>query len=89
MFENTHSKRRKYCFLLNSISQAKAQMNETFEENETTLFSEEERLKWSETAGFVIEGILIPILALLGIFGMYVTIKPKTNHQDLSINFIC
>ena len=40
-------------------------MNETFEENETTLFSEEERLKWSETAGFVIEGILIPILALL------------------------
>ena len=49
-------------------------MNETFEENETTLFSEEERLKWSETAGFVIEGILIPILALLGIFGMYVTI---------------
>ena len=86
MFENTHSKRRKYCFLLNSISQAKAQMNETFEENETTLFSEEERLKWSETAGFVIEGILIPILALLGIFGMYVTItynqSPKFGHRN-------
>ena len=61
-------------------------MNETFEENETTLFSEEERLKWSETAGFVIEGILIPILALLGIFGMYVTItynqSPKFGHRN-------
>ena len=82
MFENTHSNRRKYCFLLNSISKAKAQMNETFKENETTLFSEEERLKWSETAGFVIEGILIPILALLGIFGMYIAYVTITYNQS-------
>jgi len=59
-------------------------MNETFEENETTLFSEEERLKWSETAGFVIEGILIPILALLGIFGNILCVW-TFNKKDVEL----
>ena len=51
------------------IESHKSQMNETSEENETALFSDQEGFKWGETAGFVIEGILIPILAVLGIFG--------------------
>ena len=63
------------------IESHKSQMNETSEENETALFSDQEGFKWGETAGFVIEGILIPILAVLGIFGK-VVLNSVSEYSD-------